>query len=226
MVGEGRADSIPSRWFGRSVSASLLLHALLLCLLLTHLHRSKPQELWLGRVVHIDLGLPAPAAANPPALLQPRPRLHVAPPPQTQPPAPDGSLVRAAPPSPQAPAAPALPSAQPSPLSNTLSSADQEAPIPWAMLIEMSRMVMIQVSRKYPAEARRNRAQGTTVVHAHLARDGKVLDASVLKSSGFPLLDAAARELIANMHSFPALPDQYLPGRSEFYVDQPVVFKL
>jgi periplasmic protein TonB len=215
MVGEGM-DSTPRRG---AAGASLLLHALLLGLLLSHFHRAKPEELRLGRVTHIELGLPAPAAASPPAPPQPRPQPRLA---LSRPQAPDphGILVRAAPPvpAPVAPAAPAVPAPQ--------ASADQAAPVPWAMLVEMSRMVSIQVSRKYPPEARHDGEQGTTVVHAHLTRDGRVLDASVLTSSGFPRLDEAARALIASMHSFPALPAEYLPGRSEFYVDQPVVFRL
>jgi protein TonB len=85
---------------------------------------------------------------------------------------------------------------------------------------------MIRVNNKYPPAARSLHQQGTVVLHMHMARDGRVLDASILKSTGFPLLDEAARNLVLHMRSFPPLPDAYLPGRDDYAIDQPVSYQL
>lgn len=57
---------------------------------------------------------------------------------------------------------------------------------------------------QYPMDAARQGQMGTTVVGFKVHADGSVTDVSVLRSSGYPLLDDAAVSQIAGRHYFPA----------------------
>lgn len=58
---------------------------------------------------------------------------------------------------------------------------------------------------EWPLSALRDASQGTVTLKFLIGSDGKVLDTALLKSSGFPLLDNAAREGIARCKFKPAI---------------------
>lgn len=66
---------------------------------------------------------------------------------------------------------------------------------------------------RYPPEAARRGQQGTVVLRLYIAPDGNVMSAEVAGSSGFPLLDRAAREAVTRWHFRPAkLEGHAIPG--------------
>ena len=67
-------------------------------------------------------------------------------------------------------------------------------------------------ARAYPPTARRRGLMGTVRVYLEVARDGSLLQAGLMTSSGTVTLDRAALEA-AQRARFPAAPDD-LPGAS------------
>jgi periplasmic protein TonB len=63
--------------------------------------------------------------------------------------------------------------------------------------------------RKYPDEAIKQKQEGTVAIGFKLARNGTVLDAWIEKSSGYPLLDDAALNMIHAASPVPKVPDKY-----------------
>ncbi len=63
------------------------------------------------------------------------------------------------------------------------------------------------VSPIYPAEARKNRIEGTTIVKAVIDEQGEVQDPTVSKSSGHPGLDQAAIDAVSQWRFKPATLD-------------------
>ncbi len=70
----------------------------------------------------------------------------------------------------------------------------------------------------YPGFAQRNHYQGTVEVLFTVDETGKIISADVMKSSGYPILDQAAVEVVKNKWKFP-------PGRAGKYIS-PFQFKL
>jgi TonB family C-terminal domain len=77
----------------------------------------------------------------------------------------------------------------------------------------------------YPDEARRRKLYGDLLLTVGLNRDGGIKNITVIKSSGYPLLDAAAERIVRLSAPFPPLPKdvnvdelyitrtwQFLPG--------------
>jgi protein TonB len=68
-------------------------------------------------------------------------------------------------------------------------------------------------SRKtYPEEARRRGEEGRVSVRFAVDRSGRVVEAAIVAASGFPLLDAAALELLRQA-AFPAFPANMTQAR-------------
>jgi protein TonB len=63
--------------------------------------------------------------------------------------------------------------------------------------------------RGYPDAAIKQREEGTVALGFTFTRDGTVLDAWIEKSSGFPLLDAAALKMIHDASPIPKVPERY-----------------
>jgi protein TonB len=63
--------------------------------------------------------------------------------------------------------------------------------------------------KKYPEEALKRKVEGEVVVAFTLARDGTVLSAPVEKSSGNPLLDQAAVQMLHDASPVPPVPERY-----------------
>lgn len=96
--------------------------------------------------------------------------------------------------------------------------------IPWAYLWSVKRA--IAEHRRYPRKAYAARQTGTSVIRIRLARDGRLLDATLLRTSGHALLDEEARDVILRIGHFAPLPERYIPGQAEFAIDQPIAFLL
>jgi protein TonB len=67
----------------------------------------------------------------------------------------------------------------------------------------------VQRYRKYPDEAVKQKQEGVVQLGFKFARDGTVTDAWIEKSSGFPLLDQAALNMIHAASPIPKVPDRY-----------------
>ena len=78
--------------------------------------------------------------------------------------------------------------------------------------------------RIYPLEARRARIEGVVQLHVTLMPDGRLVDARVEQSSGHPLLDRAALDLLARASPLPdELANQSI-GQVELQL--PIVYRM
>lgn len=68
----------------------------------------------------------------------------------------------------------------------------------------------------YPSEARRRQLHGELILTVGLDRDGGILSIEVIKSSGEPLLDAAAQRIVRLAAPFPPIPRD--KGVDELYI--------
>jgi protein TonB len=60
---------------------------------------------------------------------------------------------------------------------------------------------------EYPVEAARNGQQGVVVVLVHVAPDGTAISVDLVRSSGYVLLDSAARDAVLRWRFLPAVKD-------------------
>lgn len=72
----------------------------------------------------------------------------------------------------------------------------------WRLLI----LERIHRVKRYPARARRWGMEGTAEVQFRIARDGSVEDVTLVKSSGFPILDRATVETLKRAAPLPVIP--------------------
>ena len=93
---------------------------------------------------------------------------------------------------------------------------------------QYSMMVMRSVERNMhvPVRARQFKESGVTVVRMRIGRDGSVLEAKVVTSSGFGYLDEEAQALMFRIASFPPVPPVLRPWMESIVIDQPVNFRL
>jgi len=78
--------------------------------------------------------------------------------------------------------------------------------------------------KHYPEEAQKQKQHGQLVVSFTILRDGTVRDPQVERSSGYPLLDAAALAMLREASPVPALPEKY--RASQVAVDLPIDFSI
>jgi len=78
--------------------------------------------------------------------------------------------------------------------------------------------------KRYPSRARRLGEEGTAIVRFEVAPDGRVLRATIHKSSGFDSLDDAALRMVERASPVPKPPPGYAAGTAVLTV--PVGFKL
>ncbi|MDP2354518.1 MAG: energy transducer TonB [Beijerinckiaceae bacterium] len=131
-------------------------------------------------------------------------------------------------PSPSASAAASASAAPPAIQENAATQAPTEgstdksadAPASWrrAVVAHMGK------HKRYPAQARAQRNEGEVAVRFRIDRAGRVLSATVLRSSGFPALDAAALDLLQRAQPLPAFPPSMRAGEIELVA--PVNFRL
>ncbi len=110
----------------------------------------------------------------------------------------------------------------------TSAPASSAAPIraptsPTAAIFQRTLLSHIARYRKYPDQARRDRAQGTVQLVFAMRRDGIVTDVWVKASSGFNALDLAAVDTIRNAQPLPRIPSE-LPD--QLNISMPVAFNL
>lgn len=82
----------------------------------------------------------------------------------------------------------------------------------------------LQRHQRYPDGARWRRSEGTPMVQFRLRRDGAVLEARLLRSSGDPELDAAALATIQRAAPLPPMPPDYPAPERDFTI--PLRFSL
>ncbi len=78
--------------------------------------------------------------------------------------------------------------------------------------------------KHYPEAAQKAKEQGQLVVSFTILRDGTVIDPHIERSSGFPLLDAAALKMLHDASPVPPLPETYRAQR--LAVGLPVNFSI
>jgi periplasmic protein TonB len=177
---------------------------------------------------------PTPTQTRPePVVVAPAPMVRE-PVPEPAPPVPE---VRSETPPPAAPAR-VTPAPQPAPPEQQ-ATAKAETPTPPPVVVRQVQRPLDTMALKafgevlaqaigkrkdYPRLARARSWQGTTEVTLQIGPDGKLQDVHVGHSSGFPVLDAAAIQMVHNAAPLPEVPE-VLRGR-ELTMTVPVVFRL
>jgi protein TonB len=77
------------------------------------------------------------------------------------------------------------------------------------------------VAPEYPAEAVRRRERGLVKLALRIDIEGRVLAVAIVKSSGFPRLDEAARKTLSTWRFRPAFKDGHAV---ESVLEQPIEF--
>jgi periplasmic protein TonB len=161
------------------------------------------------------------------------------PPPRPMPPAPVAPVVAVSEPPPKPVARPveakklAPPKPHPvevaalAPVAARSSSAGfpEATPGPAAISVDWQRELIawLRANQHYPEAARRRNQTGQIQVSFVVARDGTVADVTILRSSGFDLLDDSARDMLAGAH-VPAFPET-MPQQS-VAMSLPITFTL
>ena len=71
----------------------------------------------------------------------------------------------------------------------------------------------IELVWKYPETARRDGLQGQLVMRFSILKSGKLDEVELIKSSGYPLLDDAAKQALIDASPFNPLPDSWKKDR-------------
>lgn len=93
-------------------------------------------------------------------------------------------------------------------------------PLRW--LQDMSRMISFQL--RYPARSRQLGERGTVTVRVSLTRDGKVMEAPLLRPTGYRALDKEALAVIQRIGRFMPIPASACRGARIVVIDQPIAF--
>ncbi len=107
-------------------------------------------------------------------------------------------------------AAPVAPASVPAAPSAGEIAARNAAEVNWQGIL----LAHLQRHQKYPRAARRQNAEGTVMVRFRMDRSGKVLSYSLVRSSGFDVLDEEALAMIERAQPLPALPPE-IPGEAK-----------
>jgi periplasmic protein TonB len=202
---------------------SLSLHVALLAALLLWLRHPQPSTDVPPTPGAVELVLVEKQGATPTAPPEAAPSAVPAPPPQPEPPPPppsdtataDEALPLPPPPVPppaapsvQQPDTPPLQQAQEAPQINLAGNSDTNAIVSGPNVVPAS---IDDRSRNrppvYPPEAVRRAEQGKVILLIHVSAEGLARGVDIAQSSGFVLLDNAAREAVARWHFLPAVQD-------------------
>jgi len=83
---------------------------------------------------------------------------------------------------------------------------------------------IIERNKEYPLMARKGGMEGTVRIRCALLRNGELRDASVIKPSGYTILDNAALRAVRSAGRYPALPSE-IKGETFSFV-APITFRL
>ncbi|NIY77837.1 energy transducer TonB [Thalassospira sp. HF15] len=89
---------------------------------------------------------------------------------------------------------------------------------------QASVLQMLARYREYPERAMRRRIEGENRIRLVIARDGTVLEASMVSSSGSSILDRETKRLIKRVRKFPPFPDE-MTGQQVIWT-VPVAYQL
>lgn len=82
----------------------------------------------------------------------------------------------------------------------------------------------IELIWKYPDTAQRDGLQGTLVIRFAISKSGRVTDVELVKSSGYNLLDDAAKQALHDASPFNPLPDSW--KKDEFVITGTFVYRM
>src|SRR5262249_15449928 len=80
----------------------------------------------------------------------------------------------------------------------------------WGVIRKISQL------RYYPRSVRENSEYGTVITLVTIARDGRLLDVTISRSSGYHNLDNAVLEIIRQAAPYPPLPNDVTGDRHTF----------
>jgi protein TonB len=87
-------------------------------------------------------------------------------------------------------------------------------------------MAWLNKYKKYPTKAKKHKQQGTVKLQFTVDRQGQILDYKIKESSGNPVLDTAALEMLRAAAPLPAMPDDFYPDRQQMPLVIPVEYSL
>ena len=85
---------------------------------------------------------------------------------------------------------------------------------------------VIQNSMQFPPKSVQAGEEGVVKVSVLIARDGTVLEVTILEKSGFINLDKEGRDVFRRIGKFPPVPANVSPDVQQFRVELPINFKL
>lgn len=162
---------------------------------------------------------PPPLPPPPKAVVLPKP-----PPPLPKPPKPR-PVVEQPPPQPAPPVVQPPPRPAPSPPPVAAPAGPPPAAIAAARANWSSQLsAALQRSKRYPRAAQEQRQQGTAALSFVVDRNGRVLSASIARSSGFPLLDEEVLALVQRAQPLPPAPAEV--AGNQFPMTVPISFTI
>jgi protein TonB len=169
----------------------------------------------------VEQSVPPPEPPPPPTALDfPKP---APPPPPPPPPKAQPQPQRPPPAAPRPPAADQAARPAPSPLRNPADVIiGPSGPTQNEYFMQLHRK--LAQFRYYPQSARDRHQEGRVVVRLVIARDGRLIDARVDRSSGVPAIDAAEVDAVKRAAPFPPLP-LHVPGEAATFLI-PVTYEL
>jgi protein TonB len=83
---------------------------------------------------------------------------------------------------------------------------------------------MISSSQKWPLMSKQMGEVGTAMVRLKIARDGRVVDAQLIRPTGYARLDEEARAVVLRIGRFMPVPSRLRPNDEFLLLDQPMRF--
>jgi periplasmic protein TonB len=90
----------------------------------------------------------------------------------------------------------------------------------------MTLQQIIMNNVRYPQRALYAHHQGTVQVQVSFSRDGVIHQVDIVSSSGYPELDAEARNVFDRIVKFPPVPDAAAPQATNFVIKLPIDFRM
>ncbi len=187
-------------WLTGFVTVSIALHVVFFCL----------SSSWLWQAPEYDIALePPPIAISLEEWIEPEPEVKPAPDPEPEPPPPEPEpeVIPDPEPIPEPEPEPEVPP-EPIPVAPTPEAPPEPAPAeppPAVTTIAVEQPTYLRnPSPPYPIEARRAKWEGTVLISVEVSAAGRVIKATVEKSSGHPILDKSALHTIQRWRFSPA----------------------